>query len=296
MAGSGAVPADRTRFSRPRRRRGLGCWPRSSLLRPAPSSADLLRRRVRRRRTPSRRGRRRRPTIIRRGRYARPLWGVARVGHCLDGLRVVAPCELSPLPSRAAGHSTLAGLVRPEGVASRRQSDPSAAERAPTRPAGPRRRPARRRAEPPATAASTRPPTQWDDWVEWDAEGLAGRRSRTLHARARRSASTANRPAACSPTSTRTTWQIRKFEGNPLHPGSRGRNCAKGPATLNQINDPERILYPLKRVGKRGEGKWERVTWEEALDDIGGAHPQGVRRGDATTRSSTTSAGRATTA
>ena len=50
------------------------------------------------------------------------------------------------------------------------------------------------------------------------------------------------------------TAQIRKFEGNPRHPGSRGRNCAKGPATLNQVDDPERILYPLKRGGQRGSG------------------------------------------
>ena len=64
------------------------------------------------------------------------------------------------------------------------------------------------------------------------------------------------------------TNEIKKFEGNPVHPGSRGRNCAKGPATHNQIYDPERILYPLKRVGKRGEGKWKRVTWDEALEDI----------------------------
>ncbi|MBZ0135734.1 MAG: molybdopterin-dependent oxidoreductase [Planctomycetes bacterium] len=64
--------------------------------------------------------------------------------------------------------------------------------------------------------------------------------------------------------------EVRKFEGNPLHPGSRGRNCAKGPATKNQLDDPDRILYPLKRSGTRGEGKWERVSWEEALKDIGG--------------------------
>jgi anaerobic selenocysteine-containing dehydrogenase len=64
------------------------------------------------------------------------------------------------------------------------------------------------------------------------------------------------------------TNRIRKFEGNPAHPGSRGRNCAKGPATINQVNDPERILYPLRRVGKRGEGKWERVSWDEVLDDL----------------------------
>ena len=64
------------------------------------------------------------------------------------------------------------------------------------------------------------------------------------------------------------TDQIQKFEGNPENPGSRGRNCAKGPATLNQITDPDRILYPLKRAGKRGEGKWERVDWDTVLDDI----------------------------
>ena len=78
------------------------------------------------------------------------------------------------------------------------------------------------------------------------------------------------------------TMRVRKFEGNPLHPASRGRNCAKGPATINQINDPERILYPLQaRRPRAAAGKWERVTWDEALDDIGGAHPQGVPRGPA---------------
>ncbi|HLX08362.1 MAG TPA: molybdopterin-dependent oxidoreductase, partial [Thermoanaerobaculia bacterium] len=66
----------------------------------------------------------------------------------------------------------------------------------------------------------------------------------------------------------RETFQVRKFEGNPEHPGSRGRNCAKGPATLNQITDPDRILHPLKRAGARGEGAWVRVSWDEALDDI----------------------------
>jgi len=62
--------------------------------------------------------------------------------------------------------------------------------------------------------------------------------------------------------------QVAKFEGNPHHPGSRGRTCAKGPATINQINDTERILYPMKRVGKRGEGGWERIYWDQALDEI----------------------------
>src|SRR5262249_47451935 len=68
----------------------------------------------------------------------------------------------------------------------------------------------------------------------------------------------------------RDTLAIQKFEGNPTHPGSRGRNCAKGPATLNQVTHPGRIPYPLPRVGPRGGGRWERVTWDEVLDDIGG--------------------------
>ncbi|MEM8886334.1 MAG: molybdopterin-dependent oxidoreductase, partial [Planctomycetota bacterium] len=62
------------------------------------------------------------------------------------------------------------------------------------------------------------------------------------------------------------TREIRKLEGNPHHPGSRGRNCAKGPATINQVHDPDRILYPMKRVGPRGGGKYERTTWDEVLD------------------------------
>jgi anaerobic selenocysteine-containing dehydrogenase len=61
---------------------------------------------------------------------------------------------------------------------------------------------------------------------------------------------------------------VTKVEGNPAHPGSRGRNCAKGPATVNQVDDPERVLHPLRRTGRRGEGAWERCSWDEALDDI----------------------------
>ncbi|MFM1918350.1 MAG: hypothetical protein RJB01_1865, partial [Actinomycetota bacterium] len=64
--------------------------------------------------------------------------------------------------------------------------------------------------------------------------------------------------------------EVFKIEGNPAHPGSRGRNCAKGPATANQTSDPERILYPLKRVGPRGSAQFERVSWDDVLDDLGG--------------------------
>ncbi len=93
----------------------------------------------------------------------------------------------------------------------------------------------------------------------------------------------------------KTTLEVKKFEGNPVHPGSRGRNCAKGPATINQTYDPERILYPLKRVGPRGEGKWKRITWDEALDRDRRARCAPAAS-SAATASSTTWAGPARTA
>ena len=111
------------------------------------------------------------------------------------------------------------------------------------------------------------PPDRWDDWVEWDSKSWPKKVARryTLVPTI-----CFNCESACGLLAyvDKETYEIRRFEGNPAHPGSRGRNCAKGPATHNQIYDPERILYPLKRVGARGEGKWKRVTWEEALDDI----------------------------
>ena len=114
------------------------------------------------------------------------------------------------------------------------------------------------------------PPTEkWDDWVEWDGKAWPKKVARhyTLVPTV-----CFNCESACGLLAyvDRETLDIKKFEGNPAHPGSRGRNCAKGPATINQIYDPERILYPLKRVGARGEGKWKRVSWEAVLDDIAG--------------------------
>ena len=111
------------------------------------------------------------------------------------------------------------------------------------------------------------PPELWDDWVEWDGREWPRRVARhyTLVPTV-----CFNCESACGLLAyvDKDTYEIRKFEGNPVHPGSRGRNCAKGPATHNQVYDPERILYPLKRVGKRGEGKWERISWEQALTEI----------------------------
>jgi len=111
------------------------------------------------------------------------------------------------------------------------------------------------------------PKERWDNWVELDSRSWPKRVER----RSMLVPTTCfNCESACGLLAyvDRDTMQVRKFEGNPEHPGSRGRNCAKGPSTINQVTDPDRILYPLKRVGARGEGRWERTTWDEALDTI----------------------------
>src|SRR5499433_3042422 len=111
------------------------------------------------------------------------------------------------------------------------------------------------------------PVRRWDDWIEYDTAHWPKKVERHYQIIP---TICFNCEAACGLVGfvDKETTRIRRFEGNPEHPGSRGRNCAKGPATLNQVNDPERIRYPLKRVGRRGEGKWERVSWNEVLDDI----------------------------
>ncbi len=60
--------------------------------------------------------------------------------------------------------------------------------------------------------------------------------------------------------------QLKGIFGHPDHPANRGKICARGLASLNILSDPDRVLYPLKRTGKRGEGKWKRITWDEAYD------------------------------
>ena len=102
--------------------------------------------------------------------------------------------------------------------------------------------------EPDGGLASFPPSDRGDDWVEYDAKQWPRRVEKhyslipTI---------CFNCEAACGLLAyvDKEKLRVQKFEGNPTHPGSRGRNCAKGPATINQVNDPERILYPLRRTG-----------------------------------------------
>jgi anaerobic selenocysteine-containing dehydrogenase len=93
-----------------------------------------------------------------------------------------------------------------------------------------------------------------------------------------------NCEASCGLTAwiDKKTFTVKKYMGNPLHPASRGRNCAKGYATQSQMYDPDRIAFPLKRApgSARGEGKWIRTTWNEAMTTIGKKMGDTLRVGD----------------
>ena len=56
--------------------------------------------------------------------------------------------------------------------------------------------------------------------------------------------------------------------GDPDHPFTRGFLCAKVNPYLERVYSPERLLHPLRRVGSKGEGRFERITWDAALDEI----------------------------
>ena len=80
-------------------------------------------------------------------------------------------------------------------------------------------------------------------------------------------------PTACWQCVTRDSMigfvedgRLKKLEGHPDSIRTLGKLCAKGQAGVNQVYFPDRILHPLKRVGKRGEHQWKRISWDEALD------------------------------
>jgi thiosulfate reductase/polysulfide reductase chain A len=62
--------------------------------------------------------------------------------------------------------------------------------------------------------------------------------------------------------------RVVEIKGDPEHPSSKGALCPRGLSALELLYHPDRLNYPLKRVGMRGEGKWQRITWDEALDTI----------------------------
>ena len=64
--------------------------------------------------------------------------------------------------------------------------------------------------------------------------------------------------------------RVVQVTGDPDHPVTRGVVCERALLMPEHIHHPGRINYPMKRVGKRGEGKWERVSWDQALNEVAG--------------------------
>lgn len=62
--------------------------------------------------------------------------------------------------------------------------------------------------------------------------------------------------------------KVVKITGDPDHPINRGVLCERGRLMLDHIYHPQRLNYPLKRTGERGQGQWQRLSWEQALDEV----------------------------
>lgn len=132
------------------------------------------------------------------------------------------------------------------------------------------------------------PVEKWGSWRElsgddWKRGGIA-RTDVKVHDHILVPTICNNCEAVCGLTAwvDKETLTVRKYMGNPLHTGSKGRNCAKGYAVQSQMYDPDRIPFPLKRApgSKRGEGKWVRTTWDEALATIGQKMNAALKSGD----------------
>jgi thiosulfate reductase / polysulfide reductase chain A len=61
-----------------------------------------------------------------------------------------------------------------------------------------------------------------------------------------------------------------KVSGDPDHPISRGHICARGQLMIDHLYHPQRLNHPLKRIGERGGGRFERLSWDQALDEVSG--------------------------
>src|SRR5664279_4241994 len=75
-------------------------------------------------------------------------------------------------------------------------------------------------------------------------------------------------PDACSMLVTVEDGKATRLRGNPEHPITRGFLCGKVAQYLDREYSPERLLSPQKRVGAKGEGRFARISWDQALDEI----------------------------
>jgi anaerobic selenocysteine-containing dehydrogenase len=84
----------------------------------------------------------------------------------------------------------------------------------------------------------------------------------------RRSVCALDCPDTCSLVVTIENGYATKLRGDPAHPVTRGFLCGKVAQYLEREYSPGRLLYPQRRIGAKGEGRFERISWDEALDTI----------------------------
>ena len=91
-------------------------------------------------------------------------------------------------------------------------------------------------------------------------------------------------PDGCSWIVTVRDGEAVRLRGNPDHPFTRGALCAKVARYLDHTRTPDRLLHPLRRVGAKGEGRFERISWDDALGEIAerllAVRERARRRGD----------------
>lgn len=75
-------------------------------------------------------------------------------------------------------------------------------------------------------------------------------------------------PDTCATITEVQDGRAIRFYADPAHPVTRGWLCAKVRPYLERVYSPERLLYPLRRVGPKGGGRWERISWDEAIGTI----------------------------
>ncbi|UFJ42626.1 molybdopterin oxidoreductase family protein [Brevibacillus humidisoli] len=75
-------------------------------------------------------------------------------------------------------------------------------------------------------------------------------------------------PDQCGLLIHKEAGNIVKIEGDPAHPVTQGKICNKVRQMAHRLYDPKRLQYPLKRIGRKGEGRFKQITWQEAIDTI----------------------------
>lgn len=87
-------------------------------------------------------------------------------------------------------------------------------------------------------------------------------------------------PDTCAMLVTVRDGKATEVRGDPAHPNTAGVLCTKVSRYVERAYHPDRLLYPMKRIGSKGEGKFERISWEEALSTIA-ARLQAIAKHDA---------------